>query len=317
MASKRTADWASSPRPKSATTLEMSSTAGMLPSSATRQEAVPKRKSPTRVAARSPCRTCAVSSPRRKSAPSRMSSCTREAECSTSMLAANLITRLRLASGASNALPTRSTREGLNRLPPDWKSLSTALRTSSLSAASAKVVSSSILLTLIISRPMQRMEPSSAALGPPFGQAGAGTMESAGRGSLLSPAAMSASISRSPALSRVKPSPDTTSTFSPSAVSGNGYRSERLVRSSSNSLKLRPVTLLRSSARRSLAMEAAQERSTRWARRLIPRTAAAAEPLPRPSKASRADRASHRAQSCEATSSCCCASFSAHPKSEP
>mmetsp|Transcript_79727 Transcript_79727/g.245977 ORF Transcript_79727/g.245977 Transcript_79727/m.245977 type:complete len:222 (-) Transcript_79727:753-1418(-) len=220
MASNLTADCASSPRPKSATTLEISSTAGMLPSSATRHDAWPKRKSPTSVAARSPYRTCAVCSPRRKSAPSRMSSCTSEAECSTSMLTASFTTRLRLASWAPSALATSSTSAGLSRFPPERKSCDTAFCTRGLSAQFAKTVPSNILFTLTNSRPMHCMQPLSAFLGPPSGQAFAGTALPSGMGSVQSPDRMSSCNSRSPAWSRLKAKPLRSPAFSPSSESG-------------------------------------------------------------------------------------------------
>mmetsp|Transcript_158028 Transcript_158028/g.484314 ORF Transcript_158028/g.484314 Transcript_158028/m.484314 type:complete len:289 (-) Transcript_158028:429-1295(-) len=288
----------------------------MLPSSATRQEACPKRKSPTSVAARSPCRTCVVCSPRRKSAPSKMSSCTKEAECNTSMLTASFTTRFRFASWAPNALATSSVRAGLSRFPPDPKSRTTALRTSGLSADSANTVSSNILFTLTSSRPIHRMQPSSAFFGPPSGHSFAGTALPARMGSAPSPDWIRSSNSRSPAWSRLKPKPERApATFTPSSKSGMRFLASKLLLSTSNSPKLRPRTCF--SSLNSFASLAAHDRSTRWARRLMPRTAAAAEPVPNPCRASRADRANQRAMSCDSASWLNCANSSAQPKSPP
>mmetsp|Transcript_83920 Transcript_83920/g.166568 ORF Transcript_83920/g.166568 Transcript_83920/m.166568 type:complete len:241 (+) Transcript_83920:577-1299(+) len=240
MASNLTADCASSPRPKSATTFEIRSTVGKFPRSATKQEAVPNKKSPTSVAARSPCSICVVSSPRRLSAPSKMSSCTSEAEWRTSMLAANPVTRSKLASGAPNARAISSTSAGLSRLPPLPKSLPIAFRTSSLSAFSANGVLFKILFTFISSLPMQTNEPSRAAFGPSSGHFGAGTALAPGTGPLPRPVAINLSNSPSASTFREKPRP-LTGGASPSSPSGYTYCSSRLRRNSSNSPKLRPL----------------------------------------------------------------------------
>mmetsp|Transcript_13801 Transcript_13801/g.28869 ORF Transcript_13801/g.28869 Transcript_13801/m.28869 type:complete len:202 (+) Transcript_13801:665-1270(+) len=185
----------------------MSTTTGKLPSSATRHEAVAKRKSPTSVAGFSPTSICAVFSPRRNSAPSKMSSCTSEAECKTSTLAASLATCLKDSASAPKARATNNTSAGLNRLPPVRKRRSTESRTNGLVAGSAKPGPSSMSLTSTNSRPMQRNEPSSAALGPSSGHAMGGKAPGTPCSPSARPVEMRACISLSAASSRVKPRP--------------------------------------------------------------------------------------------------------------
>mmetsp|Transcript_50438 Transcript_50438/g.131033 ORF Transcript_50438/g.131033 Transcript_50438/m.131033 type:complete len:205 (-) Transcript_50438:1156-1770(-) len=184
----------------------MSTTTGRLPSSATSTEAVANRKSPTSVAARSPSCTCIVCSPRLNSAASRMSSCTSEAECKTSMLAARDATRLKRSFSAPMAFATSSVSAGLSLFPPVRKSAWTDSATSLLEAGADKPVPSRMPLTSISCFPTQRSAPSSAALGPCAGHGGAGGGSSAS-GLLSRPAPMSACSSRSDASSLEKPRP--------------------------------------------------------------------------------------------------------------
>mmetsp|Transcript_98112 Transcript_98112/g.211616 ORF Transcript_98112/g.211616 Transcript_98112/m.211616 type:complete len:240 (-) Transcript_98112:1356-2075(-) len=229
----------------------MSTTTGMLPSSATRQEEVAKRKSPTSVAAFSPTSLCAVASPRRTSEPSSMSSCTSEAECSTSTLAAREATRLRCFSSALSASETRSVSAGLSRLPPVAKRRSVCFWHISLFAGSARLLPSSCLLTTISSRPTQARAPSSAAFGPFSGHWKGGSFGlGTGLGSglpLPSPTAISSASSLSDTSSLWKPMPVPWSGFSSSTgamtLSRAGMYISSSFRSCSNSMMDMPRTL--------------------------------------------------------------------------
>mmetsp|Transcript_10325 Transcript_10325/g.27527 ORF Transcript_10325/g.27527 Transcript_10325/m.27527 type:complete len:310 (-) Transcript_10325:949-1878(-) len=309
----------------------MSTTTGMLPSSATRQEEVAKRKSPKSVAAFSPTSVCAVASPRRTSAPSSMSSCTSEAECSTSTLAARDATRLNCASSARSACATRSVSAGLSRLPPVAKRRSTCLATSSLFAGAARPLPSNCLLTTINSRPTQRRAPSSPALGPCSGHAKGGSCGSgmglADCGPLPSPAAIrfESSLSDKSFLWKPRPVPWSGSSSCPwtgaITLSKEGMYMSSSPRNCSNSMMDMPRTseVLFSS----VVSAEEQERSTRKASLFRPRTDATARmPFPgsawsRSSSARIAERANQMARSMERMSSRYFASWRAQPRSQP
>mmetsp|Transcript_52616 Transcript_52616/g.171035 ORF Transcript_52616/g.171035 Transcript_52616/m.171035 type:complete len:286 (+) Transcript_52616:806-1663(+) len=285
----------------------------MLPNSATKQEAVAKRKSPTSVACRSPSRMCDVGTPRRNSDASRMSSCTKDAQCSTSMLAASDATRCNFSVGAPRARATSRTNAGRSRLPLVEKSSMTSFLTTSVSAGSESKAPSSKRFTSRSSRPINFSEPSIAAFGPPstFSDTGA-----AGSGNgPYRPEEMRCSNSFSATLSRWKPGPAAIVSSSPGfapSLKSTACSSSRC--SSLNSPKLKPCTALPD--RSSVFKEALHERSSRKARRRMPLRA----PLslgPMAARASWAERASHKAMSCDSRSSWYCANFIAQPRAAP